>query len=66
MHNGQPIDATTHISYQQLALTLVSRIQFLIRPEDIDDCARQFYLDIRQHFAQETASRKEGNSHVHH
>jgi hypothetical protein len=65
MHNGQPIDARTHISYQRLALTLVERIVCLLRPDEIDDCAQQFYFDIRQHFGQEAAPKKEGNSHVH-
>jgi hypothetical protein len=64
MHNGQPIDPTTHISYQRLAWTLVERIQCLLRPDEVDDCAHQFYVDIREHFAQEPAPGKEGNSHV--
>ena len=53
MHNGQPIDPETHISIVRLSWRLVERIQNLLRPDEIDDCARQFYLDIREHRQQE-------------
>ena len=53
MHNGQPIDPETHIYCVRLAWRLVQRIQNLLRPDEIDDCARQFYLDIREHRQQE-------------
>src|SRR5262249_1468865 len=52
MHDGQPIDAATHITCVRLAWTLVHRIQNLLRPDEVDDCARQFYLDIRAHYEQ--------------
>jgi hypothetical protein len=57
MHEGQPCDPATHISCVRLAWTLVNRIQSLLRPEEINDCARQFYLDIREHLEQETRKR---------
>ena len=46
--NGQPIDPATHIFCVRLAWKLVHNIQNLIRPEEINDVARQFYLDIRE------------------
>jgi hypothetical protein len=53
MHNGQPIDPATHIFCVRLAWALVSRIQSVLRPEELNDCARQFYLDIREHLDQD-------------
>jgi hypothetical protein len=53
MHDGQPCDPATHISCIRLAWTLVHRIQSLLRPEEINDCAKQFYLDIREHLERE-------------
>ena len=48
-HDGQPIDTATHIHCVRLAWTLVSRISGLLRPEEVNQCAQQFYLDIREH-----------------
>jgi hypothetical protein len=31
----------------------MQRIQSVLRPEEINDCARQFYLDIREHLEHE-------------
>ena len=53
MHEGQPCDPATHTSCDRLAWTLVNRIQCVLRPEEVNDCARQFYLDIRDHLEQE-------------
>jgi hypothetical protein len=53
MHEGQPCDPATHVFCVRLAWTLVHRIQAVLRPEEIDECARQFYLDIRNHLQQE-------------
>lgn len=64
MHEGQPIDPATHIACVRLAWTLVNRIQLLLRPEEIDECARQFYLDIREHMKQRAAQQEDG-SHAH-
>jgi hypothetical protein len=62
--DGQPIDPTTHISCVRLSWTLISRIQGLLRPDEINDCARQFYLDIRRHLQQEKPPATEDGSHV--
>jgi hypothetical protein len=64
MHNGQPIDSARHVLYQRLAWALVNRIQCLLRPDEIDDCARQFYLDIRDHMKPNDTP-KENGSNVH-
>lgn len=53
MPDGQPTDPATHIFCIRLAWTLVNRIQSLLRPEELNDCAYQFYLDIREHLDQE-------------
>jgi hemerythrin superfamily protein len=53
MHDGQPIDPATHIACVRLAWKLVHRIQAVLRPDEIDECARQFYRDIRDHVEQE-------------
>jgi hypothetical protein len=53
MYEGQPCDPVTHVFCVRLAWALVQRIQSVLRPEEINDCARQFYLDIRQHLEQE-------------
>jgi hypothetical protein len=42
VHNGQPIDSATHIACVRLTWTLVSRIQSVLRPEEINACAQQF------------------------
>jgi hypothetical protein len=53
MHDGQPCDPATHVFCVRLAWTLVHRIQSVLRPEELNDCARQFYLDIRELLEQE-------------
>lgn len=53
MYEGQPCDPATHVFCVRLAWALVHRIQAVLRPEEINDCARQFYLDIRQHLEHE-------------
>jgi hypothetical protein len=47
MHHGQPIDSATHVFCVRLAWTLVNRLVAVLRPEEINECARQFYEDIR-------------------
>jgi hypothetical protein len=53
MYEGQPCDPATHVFCARLAWALVQRIQSVLRPEEINDCARQFYLDIRVHLEHE-------------
>lgn len=53
IHDGQPIDSATHIFCVRLSWTLVNRIRSLLRPEELNECARQFYLDIREHMQQQ-------------
>jgi hypothetical protein len=55
MHPGQPCDPGTHVFCVRLAWTLVERIRSILRPEEIDECARQFYLDIREHLERQKA-----------
>lgn len=52
-HPGQPCDPAAHVCYTRLAWTLVNRIQSVLRPDEINDCAQQFYLDIREHLEHE-------------
>jgi hypothetical protein len=47
MHPGQPIDSATHVFCVRLAWTLVNHLVALLRPEEVNDCAAQFYQDIR-------------------
>jgi hypothetical protein len=58
MHPGQPIDPATHVSYIRLTWTLIQRIQTVLRPDEINDCAAQFYEDIRAHFQQQRSERQ--------
>jgi hypothetical protein len=53
MYEGQPCDPGTHVFCDRLAWALVQRIQSVLRPEEINDCARHFYLDIREHLKHE-------------
>lgn len=54
--DGQPIDAETHILCQRLAWALVNRIAAILRPDEINECAKQFYLDIRDHLSRERSA----------
>jgi hypothetical protein len=55
-HPGQPLDPCKH--YTRLAWALVSRIQPLLRPDEVNDCARVFYEDIRTYLEQERQEKR--------
>jgi hypothetical protein len=53
IHDGLLCDPATHVFCVRLAGTLVHRIRSVLSPEELDECARQFYLDIRELLEQE-------------